>query len=580
MKKFIVTFLLILISSQTTVFGQKSKTLYYQKALKERVFVHYNTSFALTGEHLLYKVYCIRDRNNQLSGLSKVAYVELIDAKEQVVFKNKLRLNNGTGNGSFFIPNTIPSGNYKLIAYTEWMRNEGEHYFFKGDVTIINTSQNNQNLQVKSGVETKIKVANSSTGLKTKPVKKEKDNFKLVLSQQVYAKRQKIQLKLEGLDNNAILGSYSVSARKVNTFKKAINPTSKTYTSIYPKNNVDQESVAHFLPEFKGDVLKGSVLHKETGAPISNVKIVLSVPNKKFRFRFAITDENGIFEFVFKTVHQDPKAVIQILDAKKEMYKLVLAVQKPLTYKGLTFNEIEMSPKVKEELLAYSIQNQIENAYGAAKQNTSVNKFATENQFNKSVTYLLNDYNRFASVKETVIEIVKNVRIIKKNNTHTFFVRNSDGFDEIKERPLVIVDGVFIQNHDEIIDFNASKIKSISIVREKYVYDSYIFQGIIFIETFTKDYKNSEISNYIKNIQFDVSLNKREFYTQPYRDGTFDRVPDYRRQLAWLPELDLYSTKKTIDFYTSDVVGDFEITLEGFTKEGKPISLKEFFSVK
>jgi len=580
MKKFIITFLLILIGNQTVVFSQESTPIYYQKVLKERIFVHYNTSFALSGESLLYKVYCIRDRTNQLSTLSKVAYIELIDARGKRVFKNKLRLDNGVSNGSFNIPNTTASGNYKLIAYTEWMRNEGTDYFFKGTISIINTIQKNQGFNVKSTVKSKMPIVASSQANSTlNDIKEVKDQFKLVLKQQEYAKRQKVQLNVEGLDKSALLGNYSVSVRKVNTFKKGVKPTSKTYVFNYPNNTIAPKSKAHFLPEFKGDLLKGIVLHKETGIPVSNVRIALSVPNKKFKFRFATTDKKGVFEFMFKTAHEDSEAVVQILDVKKEMYKLVMVDQESLKYEGLTFNEIEITPKGKEELLAYNIQNQIEKSYATSKQKTKL-KTLTDDLFNKSSTYLLDDYNRFATVKETVIEIVKSVRIINRNGKYKFFVRNSDRFDEVKELPLVIMDGVFIQNHDEIMDFNASKVKSISVVREKYVYESYIFQGIIFIETFKGDYKNDEISDYMKNVQFDVPSNNNGFYKQQYLDASFDRIPDYRRQLAWLPMLNLQAEENKVDFYTSDIVGDFEISLEGFTQKGIPVSLKEFFSVK
>jgi hypothetical protein len=42
----------------------------------------------------------------------------------------------------------------------------------------------------------------------------------------------------------------------------------------------------------------------------------------------------------------------------------------------------------------------------------------------------------------------------------------------------------------------------------------------------------------------------------------------------------LENQETTITFFTSDVSGIFEISLEGFTNGGTPVSLRETFEVK
>src|SRR5690606_37366922 len=88
---------------------------------QETVFVHFNASFLFAGEYLYYKVYCMDKSTRNLSGISKIAYVELLGEGGTRVFAQKIRLEKGEGEGDFFIPVTVPSGNYKLVAYTQWM---------------------------------------------------------------------------------------------------------------------------------------------------------------------------------------------------------------------------------------------------------------------------------------------------------------------------------------------------------------------------------------------------------------------------------------------------------------------------
>jgi len=74
---------------------------------------------------------------------------------------------------------------------------------------------------------------------------------------------------------------------------------------------------------------------------------------------------------------------------------------------------------------------------------------------------------------------------------------------------------------------------------------------------------------------------KKAYYTIDYSNlSQNERIPDYRYQLLWLPQLTLAGNENLISFYTSDVSGTFEISLEGFTDQGIPVSLKDTFEVQ
>ncbi|MBT8315742.1 MAG: hypothetical protein KJP26_14900, partial [Maribacter sp.] len=102
----------------------------------EKVYVHYNTGVLFPGEYLYYSLYTFNAATNKLSTISRMAYIELVGDDLSTVFKQKVQLKNGRGQGDLFIPVTIPSGNYKLIGYTHWMNNEGVDQLFKGDVIV------------------------------------------------------------------------------------------------------------------------------------------------------------------------------------------------------------------------------------------------------------------------------------------------------------------------------------------------------------------------------------------------------------------------------------------------------------
>ena len=59
-----------------------------------------------------------------------------------------------------------------------------------------------------------------------------------------------------------------------------------------------------------------------------------------------------------------------------------------------------------------------------------------------------------------------------------------------------------------------------------------------------------------------------------------DRIPDYRRILFWEPHVEVGDDELQFEFYTSDLTGEFEVVLGGFTTYGKPITIYKNIIVK
>ena len=114
-------------------------TRYQLQVLQEKIFVHTDKTFYLTGETLWFKLYTVDESFNRPLGISKVAYVEVISEDQKPVMQAKILLNGGTGNGSFIIPSSVASGNYRLRAYTSRMKNFSADYYFEQTVAIANT---------------------------------------------------------------------------------------------------------------------------------------------------------------------------------------------------------------------------------------------------------------------------------------------------------------------------------------------------------------------------------------------------------------------------------------------------------
>ncbi len=112
---------------------------YTENAFTEKIFLHTDRNFYIAGEIIWFKAYLVSNPDNRLAGSSRVAYVEVLDEDNRPVLQEKIGMKDGKGNGSFFLSSEFPSGNYKLRAYTAWMKNFDAAFFFEKEITIVNT---------------------------------------------------------------------------------------------------------------------------------------------------------------------------------------------------------------------------------------------------------------------------------------------------------------------------------------------------------------------------------------------------------------------------------------------------------
>ncbi|MGN6802582.1 MAG: hypothetical protein ACTHJN_11815 [Ginsengibacter sp.] len=127
--------------------------IYNVHYLEEKVYLHTDRSYYLCGDIIWFKAYVENATNNHPSSVSKVVYAELLNSSHDPVLQAKIKIANGNGSGSFALPLSLPSGNYELRAYTNWMKNDSAFHFFRKMITIINTTKNLDQSLVKTNTQ-------------------------------------------------------------------------------------------------------------------------------------------------------------------------------------------------------------------------------------------------------------------------------------------------------------------------------------------------------------------------------------------------------------------------------------------
>jgi len=132
----------LLLTAALCAAGQQVDTLRKRftqyRTAQEKIYMDFDRSLYVTGETLWFKVYYTDASIHHPLDLSKIAYVEVLDADNKPVIQTKVELHKGGGSGSLFIPATLTTGAYTLRAYTAWMKNFSADLYFHSTVSIIN----------------------------------------------------------------------------------------------------------------------------------------------------------------------------------------------------------------------------------------------------------------------------------------------------------------------------------------------------------------------------------------------------------------------------------------------------------
>lgn len=104
----------------------------------EKVYLHLDKGNYTLGEHLWYKAYLVDAKNNILTNHSRNLYVELVSPGLEILDKQIIRLEMGTGSGDFHLGDSLPTGTYLIRAYTSWMLNFGADFIFQREIRILN----------------------------------------------------------------------------------------------------------------------------------------------------------------------------------------------------------------------------------------------------------------------------------------------------------------------------------------------------------------------------------------------------------------------------------------------------------
>ena len=492
--------------------------------LVERTYVCTDRHSYVAGEDVFCSVFCFDGGTGSLSDFSSVAYVELISPEGSAV-RVKMALQDGRGAGRLRLPSTLPTGNYRLIAYTALNRNEEDMDYFRGSrvISVYNTlSASRQESVVLDAAPATVAGKDRPYGVAA-PVG-------LVMEQ----RGDSLFLRNSGTECLDFCLSLSIS----DALSDPEGPGLADFLEARSGDRATLRTDAELsIPEYEGEIVSIRV-----PAMYSGVTAVLSGPGLRNDIYSSTVDSTGLVSFYTGNIYGDRDLVFE-LNSRDVNDDFSLEVLSPFASPELDRDgvpELHLNGSVAEDLKRRSVAMQISRHFGIDEYMDSL-QLRPDLLFKGGTmtVYEMDDYTRFPTMRETIVEYVREVHIRRQDGEPVLKIVPGKSFESYSSmlggNALVLVDGVPVSEHGRVLDLNPALLRRICI----YPYDvstgSCIYSGVVNFISFRGD---------MAGLQFPGRVRILDFHgvTFPVTVGAAREdslSPDYRYTRIWQPLLHL-----------------------------------------
>jgi len=335
----------------------------------------------------------------------------------------------------------------------------------------------------------------------------------------------------------------------------------------------DEKREFEYLPEVQGPMISGKVINTLTRVHAPGVPTFLSIPGPEFQFCTALSKQDGRVYFYPRKFYGSHEIIAQTDPRVDSLFHI--EIQNPYAdkYAERIYTDFDKSPDVNS-LLRRSVAMQVNNAFHSKSLNKEINPQTNSSFFYQKADklYRLDDYVRFPKMEEVLREYVSEVKVsLRKKEFHlSVFDRKANSFFDAA--PLILIDGLpLFDDGNSIVGMDTKNIKNLEIVTDNYGYGSHTFSGILSFQTYKGDLSEVKVPERALMLDYDGIQYQKAFYAPMY-DEDFSRrsrLADYRTTLLWSPENTTNPLGKAIlDFYTSDLEGEYVVVVQSLSENG------------
>jgi len=174
-------------------------------------------------------------------------------------------------------------------------------------------------------------------------------------------------------------------------------------------------------------------------------------------------------------------------------------------------------------------------------------------------------------MEEVMREYVPPVFVRKRRDGFHFLVIDHVNGGILPGDPMVLVDGIPVFDVDDVMKMDPLLVRKLEVVKRQYYLGQAVFFGIVSYSTYTGDLGDLQLDPRSISMDYDGLQLQRRFFGPEYRgnESTYERMPDQRHLLHWQGDITTDAEgKRKVEFFTSDVPGNYRVVVEGLNNDG------------
>lgn len=414
-----------------------------------------------------------------------------------------------------------------------------------------------------------IKVEISASDNKGKPVKTELSLFS-VLSSGTFDNPDLNFVELEILrqDLMQIYPDYDMIKNVVKNEKLRellLLSTSFTEAGMFVSNELEITD----LPEINEDIITGKLTYKNN-RPATGIEVLQSFVGKTTWIESSITDENGRFYFLNSKFENKGDIIFKVRNPEEEVF-IFLEDEFFPDFPVHVKENLILTNEEKELISKQFINIQIDDAFSVNEDiRQSENDQETISFYGKEYKeYIFKDYFNLPNMREFIHDVVLGVTLSKTNRMDMINILEEKTMRKIGPNPLLVIDGVPIDDVSQIIELSPEDIKYVRVVRYKFFYKTQIFDGIMDIITYSNDATAFQLPENTFRFRFTPVTFSENSFSGENTESEKNRIPVYKNLLYSNPGIVTKDDGKcTFSFIAPDNSGKYVIKCFGRTQEG------------
>ena len=147
----------------------------------------------------------------------------------------------------------------------------------------------------------------------------------------------------------------------------------------------------------------------------------------------------------------------------------------------------------------------------------------------------------------------------------------------------MLIDGVVIRDPALIDNLDPQSVEKIDVIKSRYILGDYTFYGLINVITTKGTLENIRLPEEAVRMRYRDYEPEHKFSYPDYSlsESLQSHVPDFRNTLYWNTfPLSASGKKVSLDFFASDFISDYDIIVQGVTRNGRFISQRKSIKIQ